>query len=195
MAASPIPHPGGRAPAPAPLDLIQDFVNTEIPEWHRDDLGTPGELAGWLAARGLLDGGALVSADEFLRARDLRAALRELLYRNTEAGPLTEAAGAGVDGALGAVPLVACVTADGSIGVRAAGVGVDRALGELLAIVVASARDGSWSRLKACAKDSCRWAFFDQSRNRTSSWCSMSICGNRVKTSLYRRRRTGQGGA
>ena len=41
-------QPAGRTPAPAPLDLLQDFVNTEIPEWARDDLSTPEELATWL---------------------------------------------------------------------------------------------------------------------------------------------------
>ena len=45
-------QPGGRAPAPAPLDLVQDFVNTEMPDWHRDDIATPAALATWLARAG-----------------------------------------------------------------------------------------------------------------------------------------------
>jgi predicted RNA-binding Zn ribbon-like protein len=49
--------------------------------------------------------------------------------------------------------------------------------------------DGSWSRLKACRNHGCRWAFYDYSRNRSASWCSMQLCGNRTKTRTYRRRR------
>jgi len=54
---------------------------------------------------------------------------------------------------------------------------------------VASAQAGTWSRFKACRKDSCGWIFYDQSRNRSSNWCSMTICGNRSKTAGYRRRK------
>jgi predicted RNA-binding Zn ribbon-like protein len=49
--------------------------------------------------------------------------------------------------------------------------------------------DGSWYRLKSCRKDSCRWAFYDRSRNRSRSWCSMSVCGNRMKATRFRERR------
>ena len=47
---------------------------------------------------------------------------------------------------------------------------------------------GTWSRFKACRKDTCGWIFYDHSRNRSSNWCSMTICGNRSKTAGYRRR-------
>jgi predicted RNA-binding Zn ribbon-like protein len=187
----PLPRPGGREPAPAPLDLVQDFANTEIPEWHRDDLDSPERLARWFAARGLLDVGHAVSADEFIRARSLRTVLRELAHANTGAG-FGRDVRATVDDVFGSVPLAACVADDGAIGVRGVGTGVDRALGALLAIVVASSRDGTWERLKACDQETCRWVFFDHSRNRSSTWCSMSICGNRVKTRVYRRRRAGR---
>ena len=55
-------QPGGRSPAPAPLDLVQDFVNTEIPDWDRDDIATPEVLAAWLAGHGLLPRGATVES-------------------------------------------------------------------------------------------------------------------------------------
>jgi predicted RNA-binding Zn ribbon-like protein len=47
--------------------------------------------------------------------------------------------------------------------------------------------DGSWSRLKACRN--CCWSFYDYSPNRSATWCSMQLCGNRKKTRAYRRRR------
>ena len=67
--------------------------------------------------------------------------------------------------------------------------GVPGALAALVAIVLDAVREGTWRRLKACRKQSCGWVFFDQSRNRSSNWCSMDICGNRTKTAAYRRRR------
>ena len=47
------------------------------------------------------------------------------------------------------------------------------------AVVAVPADD--WARLKVCARDSCRWAFYDASRNRSGRWCSMAGCGNIVK--------------
>ena len=67
--------------------------------------------------------------------------------------------------------------------------GVDGALGRVLAVVYGAMRDGSFARLKACRNHDCRWAFYDYSKNRSASWCSMQLCGNRTKTRAYRRRR------
>ena len=66
--------------------------------------------------------------------------------------------------------------------------GVDGLLGRVLAVAYGAMVDGSWSRLKACRNHGCRWAFYDYSRNRSASWCSMQLCGNRTKTRAYRRR-------
>ena len=58
-------------------------------------------------------------------------------------------------------------------------------------VVVAMAHadaDGTWQRLKLCREDSCQWAFLDTSKNRSRTWCSMGICGNRSKTRAYRAR-------
>jgi predicted RNA-binding Zn ribbon-like protein len=43
--------------------------------------------------------------------------------------------------------------------------------------------------VKACARESCRYVFFDHSRNRSGRWCSMQVCGNREKTAAYRARK------
>ena len=182
-------QPAGRAPAPAPLDLLQDFVNTEIPEWAQDDLATPAALSAWLAERGLLDPrDGPASADAFLRARSLRSCLRSLALANTTGIPPGADATAGV-AELGPLRFALAVGDDGAPTLAPAGEGVDRALAMLAAIAVASAQAGTWSRFKACRKDSCGWIFYDQSRNRSSNWCSMTICGNRSKTAGYRRRK------
>jgi hypothetical protein len=45
--------------------------------------------------------------------------------------------------------------------------------------------------MKACPGPHCGWLFYDASRNSSSTWCSMAICGNRTKTAAYRKRRRG----
>jgi predicted RNA-binding Zn ribbon-like protein len=181
-------QPGGRRPAPQPLDLIQDFVNTEIPEWHADELAAPGELGVWLRGRGLLAPGETVHADAYLLARDVRAAFRALALANT-VGPPSAAARARADTALARVPLRLGAARDGRLELVPSGDGTERALGLLLVIALEAERDGTWPRMKACRKDGCGWLFYDHSRNRSGNWCSMSICGNRTKTRRYRTRR------
>lgn len=58
----------------------------------------------------------------------------------------------------------------------------------VLAAVAEAMADGSWTRLKACRADDCKWAFIDTARNRTRQWCDMSVCGNREKARRYRSR-------
>jgi predicted RNA-binding Zn ribbon-like protein len=181
-------QPGGRAPAPPPLDLVQDFVNTEVPDFAYDVLATPGELAAWLDGRGLLSGGT-VDAETFVAARELRDVLRRLALLNTTGEAPDEALRARFDAALAGVALRPELGEDASVRLSASGEGGSRALGAIAAVVVGAQASGTWRRMKACRKDGCGWLFFDASRNASSSWCSMSICGNRTKTTAYRRRR------
>lgn len=77
-------------------------------------------------------------------------------------------------------------------GLRSAprGGGVDGALGHLLAAIYASIAEGSWPRLKACGRDSCRWVFYDRSKNRSGCWCDPADCGTRERSRrAYQRRR------
>ena len=185
-------QPGGRAPAPEPLDLVQDFVNTEIPDFNRDDIGTPRALEEWLAQRGLTAPGDAVDGDVFVAARALRAALRELALANTLGEPLADGRRAEIDSVLEAFPLVVRAGSDGP-GFAPAGTGARRGLATLLAVVAAARAGGTWERLKACRQETCGWLFYDVSRNRSSSWCSMQVCGSREKSKAYRSRRSGRG--
>jgi predicted RNA-binding Zn ribbon-like protein len=182
-------QPAGRTPAPAPLDLLQDFVNTEIPEWAQDDIGSPAALADWLAGRGLLDSSDAVTPEEFLRARAFRSCLRSLALANTTGRPLTPDARGAWSDELGRLVFALELGPDGAPSFAPAGDGVDRALARLASIAVTATQDGTWPRFKACRKPSCGWVFYDRSRNRSSNWCSMTICGNRTKTAGYRRRK------
>jgi predicted RNA-binding Zn ribbon-like protein len=66
--------------------------------------------------------------------------------------------------------------------------GLDGALAHIFAVVHEAMRDGTWHRLKGCKN--CHWAFYDESKNRSATWCSMELCGNRLKTKRYRTKRT-----
>lgn len=65
---------------------------------------------------------------------------------------------------------------------------VFRSRNTILAAVAEAMADGSWSRLKACRADDCKWAFVDDTRNHSRQWCDMSVCGNREKARRYRSR-------
>jgi predicted RNA-binding Zn ribbon-like protein len=155
------------------------------PRRHRDAR----LLAGWLRARGLLEPEEDVTGDDFVAARELRGALRALALLNTTGesadGDLRER----IAGALAECRLAVDVDSGGRLVPVPAGAAGARALARIATVVLEAQAAGTWSRLKACRKESCRWLFYDGSRNRSSSWCSMSICGNRVKTAEYRRRR------
>jgi predicted RNA-binding Zn ribbon-like protein len=182
-------QPGGRAAAPPPLDLVQDFVNTEIPEWARDDIATPTQLEAWLRERGLLSRSAGVTAAGFVSARELRAGLRELALLNTLGKGPGEELRERLRAALSKAFLRFELDERGRLAGVPDGSGEDRALAAIAAVVVEAQATGAWGRLKACRKETCGWLFYDRSRNASSNWCSMSICGNRVKTAAYRRRR------
>ena len=182
-------QPAGRAPAPPPLDLVQDFVNTEIPVWAIDELATPEALADWLRARDLLSHGVVAGADAFVRARALRHVLRELAKRNTRGAAPDESLLAEFAAIAAETPVSFDLDERGDVTLQPAGDGVNGALASILSRVFEAQATGVWRRLKSCPGPHCGWLFYDGSRNASSRWCSMSICGNRTKTAAYRRRR------
>ena len=84
------------------------------------------------------------------------------------------------------VQLKMAISSDGRPELTAQGRGADRAIGVLLGIIYDAVRAGEWSRFKACRADDCLWGFYDRSKNGSGAWCSMAVCGNRLKA---RRRR------
>lgn len=169
-------QPGGRAPAPPGLALVQAFVNTVDREHGPDLLDEPGDWAAWCAARGLVP----APRDA---ARAVRETLRVLLWAN-----------AGHDGG-DARPEVLDAAAQ-SARVRFDPPRVEAPAGDALATIAAQAftamADGTWPRLKACPGERCGWAYYDRSVNGSSAWCSMRVCGGRAKARAYYHRRTGR---
>ncbi|TYB43438.1 CGNR zinc finger domain-containing protein [Actinomadura chibensis] len=171
-----------------PALLLADFVNTLNVEDGDDRLATPADLGAWLAGRGLVPDGAAATAADLHTAVTLREGLREAMAGHH--GPREADLPEELDDALAALPLR--ITLAGARpelvpldppGTAAAG------LARLAAAIMDAAAAGTWPRLKVCQEDTCRWAFLDTSKNRSRSWCSMRVCGNRTKTRAYRARR------
>jgi predicted RNA-binding Zn ribbon-like protein len=181
-------QPAGRAPAPPPLDVVQDFVNTEVPVWAIDEIATPEGLRDWLQARGLLTD-APIDSDSFVRARALRTLLRELAFRNTRGTEPDDDLRAAFGSVGSGARLQVALDPHGEFRLEPAVDGVDGVLAAILARVLEAQASGAWRRMKACPGPHCGWLFYDGSRNASSTWCSMSICGNRTKTAAYRQRR------
>jgi predicted RNA-binding Zn ribbon-like protein len=157
--------------APEPLRLVQRIVNTADREHGHEWLCSAQDLAALL--------GCDVSQSDVERARSLREALRQLLLANN-GEPLETDAIATFNAAAGALGLR--VDDRGQLEITS-----KDALGRIVAIAVEAMLDGTWPRLKACRN--CGWAFYDSSKNRSASWCSMRLCGNRLKTRAYRSRK------
>ena len=178
-------QPGDRAPAPGPLRLVQDFVNTVDRENRVELLGDTAGLRDWLAHRDL-PAGRVTTAD-LEHAVALREALRTVLLANN-GGPDVASARAALDTAAERARLLPRFSDEAPALVPAAR-GVDAALGHVVAAAYTAMVDGSWARLKACPREVCEWAFYDRSTNNGATWCSMRVCGNRVKAGAYYRRR------
>jgi predicted RNA-binding Zn ribbon-like protein len=165
-----------------PAELIEAFCNTRKLEEGVDVLD-----AGWLVDHGLLPAGSRLGAEELARARAVREALRQLALANNGHGTAAAEAGRVVDRQARRSGLAVRFTPYAEV--KPATHGADGALGRVLAATAAAMGDGTWRRLKACHAETCRWVYYDRSRNESRRWCSMEICGNRSKARSYRVRR------
>jgi predicted RNA-binding Zn ribbon-like protein len=172
--------------APGELELVRDFLNTIDVEEGIEEIGTPEELSAWLAAHGLENARELDDGD-VLRAIAMREGLRALTLANN-GEPLAGDAVTRLNSIAGETQLRVRFDDQGRPSLEPAGAGAEAALGELLAIVFRSMAEGTWPRLKACRADTCQWVFYDRSKNRSGTWCSMAVCGNRAKARSYRER-------
>jgi len=180
-------EPASKQAAPGELELVRAFINTLDVETGQDDVATPAQLRAWLLARNLLSPRQRVTLDDVARAHAVREDLRALAAAN-DGDKLHAEAGRRLSRLGADFKLVVTFDGDGTSRLVADGDGIYRGLGAILAIVHHSQVDGSWGRLKVCAKDSCQWAFYDHSRNHSGTWCNMAVCGNRVKVARFRQR-------
>ena len=174
--------------APGGLEEVRAFVNTLDLDDGIDSVGSPEDLASWLKTRGLLEPDAVATDADVRRARFFREALRGVLLSNNDARPVPADAARVMDDVAARARLRLHVGTDAAARLEAEGRGVDGALGRMLVIVYRSMENDTWRRLKACRDDSCQWAFYDHSKNRSGHWCSMETCGAKHKAQQYRAR-------
>jgi len=183
--------PGGRAPAPGSLRLVQALVNTLNAEFARDLLGTRETAAAWLTAAGLLpalSAGPALSAAEHAALLEVREAIRGVLAAHTSQDP-DQAAADRLTRALASCRLTVTARPDGGMSLASADHDpFSRALGAIAVAIAEAAVTGTWARLKSCPGHLCGWAFYDRSAAARSRWCSMQLCGARAKMRTYRAR-------
>jgi hypothetical protein len=143
--------------------LVLDFLNTTDIERRSDELATEAGWLAWTSSRQLRE-------SNISHARAIRDALRGSLG-DPGLNPVELAEPLRVS-LVGGLPTL---------------IGLD-AVGSVLAAAVRLAVLGEWERFKICPVDTCHWAFFDRSRNRSRTWCSMQVCGNREKARAWRER-------
>ena len=172
------PGPGGA------LERLIEFVNTNEPQIAQDLLRDPDQTRSWLVAHGLEAGN--LSHDDWAATVAFREGVRAAAAANNGYELDTDAVAAlrqaidrlefTVRAGVGAGLEVAATTPAG------------RALAPLAGALMAAQADRSWTRVKACARDSCRWLFYDTTRNRSRTWCTSTTCGSREKAKRYYRR-------
>ncbi|MFN2595502.1 MAG: ABATE domain-containing protein [Actinomycetota bacterium] len=168
---------------PEHLQLLEDFVNTNELDGDEEAFKDPTGLSAWFDERGIAVDGP--SDGDVAKAIEVREAMRSLMAANN--GEPMDAQAADVLNAFAAgTSLTFQIGADGRGSLEPAGSGIDRALGSVLGAMFESMADGSWANMKACRADTCRWAFYDATKNHSKTWCSMSVCGNRAKARSYR---------
>ncbi|HMS57414.1 MAG TPA: CGNR zinc finger domain-containing protein [Tepidiformaceae bacterium] len=188
-----------RAPAPGALGVVQQFLNSVDIASGTDVLRTPADVSAWFAERRLFSRPGEQQADalpevgdaDFGRVLQLRTALRDIAEGNLT-GRAAPSAVETVNRIAALVPMAVRFDTDNTTLLTPLGEGAELAIGWILAITFDAMNTGTWQRLRLCAATDCRFAFYDASRNRTGTWCSMSTCGNRAKVRAYQQRQRGR---
>jgi predicted RNA-binding Zn ribbon-like protein len=173
-----------RAGSRQALERLIGFVNTNEPQESQDQLRGPEETRSWLLAEGFEVG--KLGHDDWAAMIAFREGVRADAAANNGYGVDADAVAA-LRQAVDRLGFTVRVGADASLEVASSSP-AGRALSPLVGALMAAQADGSWPRVKACARDSCRWLFYDTTRNRSRTWCTNSTCGSREKAKrAYRR--------
>lgn len=183
--------PGMRNPAPEPLRLVQQFLNTNDIEGDRERLSSPSALRDWLSDHDLLSIDEQLGDQDLARAIELREALRALTAAHNHLPADTTQAIKILNATAAHAQLLPSLTPDGTTSrLEPQVAGLAGALGQIVALVHTATTNRTWPRLKACERDRCRWAFYDHSKNQSGRWCHSAICGTRERSRrAYQRRR------
>jgi predicted RNA-binding Zn ribbon-like protein len=168
--------------APGRLEIIRRFCNTANRESGSDLLLAATAFDAWLIEqqRTPVDADP-AELDRVVRFRELlrgHAIAHRLWARGHDLGDIARA--------IQQVPLVMAQRNGRLVIEPGTATGTDRFLAGLGLDVIEADRADKWPRLKAC--QGCSWVFYDNSKNASGRWCSMSACGGRAKVRNYRRR-------
>jgi predicted RNA-binding Zn ribbon-like protein len=165
---------------PPTAALVRDFVNTYEPQVAGEELSSPDKLRAWFIERRLTSSDVHLDGSDLATAITVREGLRAVLLGH--AGHTTDTtAVSALNDALAELPVRVSFSTAGYRLVDASSTPIGQALGQLADAIRQCSEDGAWPRLKVCARDTCRWAFYDSSRNQVRRWCSMAGCGNQIK--------------
>jgi len=170
-----------------PLDPVRRFLNTLHKEEGIDRLADAADAEAWLAEQGY--GDVRLPARRLAQYRSVRELIRVLLLGDPSAIDVLDRL---LPRLTSAAPGLV-VTADGHVaaGLRLAVVSEDVVpLQQILVALWRGAGSGELERLKVCADERCRLAFYDRSRNRSRAWCTSGECGNRNRVARHRARRS-----
>jgi predicted RNA-binding Zn ribbon-like protein len=163
---------------------VQRFVNSYDHLTGEGIMETPAALDRWIAARGLPKGKRATAAD-VRDIRNFREKLRAVLGGH-QGSPIDTSVIEDINTLIRNARIVVHLQRDGSPAIFAQGRGVPGVIGAIVAAAGTAEARGTWDRLKACR--SCGWIFYDRSKNRSGSWCTMTMCGSRSKMRAYRQR-------
>src|SRR6266581_5865547 len=170
------------------LGLVQEFVNTVDLQDGPELLTDQNTARDWLVAHGLMAPDAPVGADDYRHTLAVREAMRGVIGGNSGL-PVYPVDLATLNEAATASRLRMRFGRGGRARLEPETTGAVGALGRLVVTLYSAMQDADWKRLKLCGSDTCRWVFYDRSKNHSSRWCTMGSCGNRAKARRFRQKK------
>ena len=156
-------------------EFLLELLNTTpvVDGEPRDDLAQPKFARAWMRAHGV----AFTNA-ELAALLDARSALQAVVR-----GEQTPSALQRFVGSVALRPTVSRGGVDWRLTLDGGAGGAVRAV-----LAWDALRVFSPGRLRPCANPECRLFLIDRSKPNTARWCSMAICGNRMKARRHYRR-------
>lgn len=146
---------------------------------------------GWVATFAQkVAGAAKVSRTQLQRLRTLRAALRQTVTELSRVHAVSARTLRSVNSFLQPITVRATLTKGegGGFILKRSMDGPRDLPGQIAQDFAELVAQGDCRRLKACENETCRWVFYDESRNRVRRWCDSTRCGNVMKVRRFRER-------
>jgi predicted RNA-binding Zn ribbon-like protein len=186
-------------PPAAPLfiadDLALDFVNTAfgVGVGRRECLGSDAQVLDWLRSAGLpssLQGVELKQGALLEVALALRESARKLVEKR-KAGVVADATGLNQVLASGSsyLKLLWSRKQPPVLEQHRRLLTVESLLVPVAEAVAALLARGDFELVRACESSDCTLWFYDRTKSHRRRWCSMAVCGNRLKVAAFRARR------